>query len=70
MNLSSNKSRLTALAQEISARWSNTKAQWRDERCAKFDQRFMVELFPRVNQATAALDKMDELFKRIRKDCE
>ena len=70
MNLNSNKARLTGLTQEISARWSNTKSHWRDERGAKFEQRFMVELFPRVNQATAALDKLDELFKRIKKDCE
>jgi hypothetical protein len=30
----------------------------------------MQELTPRVNQATAAIDKLEELFKRIRKECE
>ena len=70
MSLNSNKARLTGLTQEISARWANTKAHWRDERAVKFEQRFMHELFPRVNQATTAIEKLDELFKRIRKDCE
>jgi hypothetical protein len=70
MNLNSNKARLVGLAQEVSARWAGTKSHWRDARAHKFEQRFMVELFPRVNQATAALDKLDEIFKRIRKDCE
>lgn len=70
MNLNSNKARLVGLTQEISARWSNTKAYWRDERAKKFDQQFMSELFPRLNQATTAMDKLDEIFKKIRKDCE
>ena len=70
MSLNSNKSRLTGLTQEVSARWANTKAHWRDERATKFEQRFMTELFPRVNLATTAIEKLDELFKRIRKDCE
>ena len=70
MSLNSNKARLTGLTQEISARWRNTKAHWRDERAAKFEQRYLAELFPRVNMATTAIDKLDELFKRIRKDCE
>ena len=70
MNLNSNKSRLTGLTQEISGRWSNTKAHWRDKRSAEFERRFMQELFPRVNAAATAIEKMDELFRRIRKDCE
>jgi hypothetical protein len=30
----------------------------------------MQELFPRVNQAATAVEKLEELFKQIRKDCE
>lgn len=70
MNLNSNKARLVGLTQEISARWLGVKGYWRDERSRKFGQQFMTELFPRVNQATAALDKLDEIFKKIKKDCE
>jgi len=70
MNLSGNKSRLTGLTREISLRWADTKNYWRDARSAEFEQRFMQELLPRVNKAATAIEKLDELFKRIRKDCE
>ncbi|HEY5041764.1 MAG TPA: hypothetical protein VIK53_07145 [Verrucomicrobiae bacterium] len=70
MNLNGNKSRLTGLSREISLRWADTKNHWRDARSAEFEQRFMQELLPRVNKAGAAIEKLDELFKRIRKNCE
>jgi len=70
MNLSGNKGRLTGLTREISLRWADTKNHWRDARSAEFEQRFMQELLPRVNKAATAIEKLDELFKRIRKDCE
>jgi hypothetical protein len=70
MNLSANKSRLTGLTREISLRWADTKNHWRDARSAEFEQRFMQELLPRVNKAATAIEKLDELFKRVRKDCE
>jgi hypothetical protein len=70
MNLNSSKSRITGLTREIALRWADTRNHWRDARSAEFDQRFMQELFARVNTATAALDKLEELGQRIRKDCE
>ena len=70
MNLSGSKSRLTGLSKELSLRWADTRLHWRDQRSAEFERQFMQELFPRVNQAATAVEKLDELFKRIRKDCE
>jgi hypothetical protein len=70
MNLNANKSRLTGLTKEILLRWQETQEHWRDARGEEFDRRFMQELFPRVNKATNAIEKLDELLKRIHKDCE
>ena len=70
MNLSGNKSRMVGLTKEISLRWAETRNHWRDAKAAEFEQRFMQELFPRVNQAATAVEKLEELFKQIRKDCE
>ena len=70
MNLSGNKSRLVGLTKEISVRWSDTKSHWHDTKSVEFDEKFMQELAPRVHQAVAAIDQLDELFKRIRKECE
>jgi hypothetical protein len=70
MSLNGNKSRLTALTKNISLRWAETKDHWHDAKSAEFEQRFMQELFPRVNKAAAAVEKLEELLNKIRKDCE
>jgi hypothetical protein len=70
MNLQGNKSRLAGLTRNLSLRWNETKNYWHDAKSAEFDHRFMQELFPRVNKAAAAIEKLDELLKKIRKDCE
>jgi hypothetical protein len=70
MSLNGNKSRLTALTKDISLRWSETRNHWHDVKSDEFDQRFMQELFPRVNKAAAAVEKLDELLRKIKKDCE
>jgi len=70
MSLSGNKSRLTALAKEFSLRWHETREHWRDAKSEEFQRRFIQELAPRVNQAATAVEKLEELFARIRKDCE
>jgi hypothetical protein len=70
MSLHANKSRLTALTKNLSLRWAETRNHWRDAKSEEFDQRFMQELFPRVNRAAAALEKLEELLNKIRKECE
>jgi hypothetical protein len=70
MSLKANKSRLTGLTKDILLRWEGTQKYWRDAKGAEFDHRFMRELFPQVNQAAAALEKLDELLNKIRSECE
>ena len=70
MNLKANKSRLTGLTKDILLRWADTQEYWRDVKGAEFDHRFMRELFPQVNKATAAIEKLDELLNKIRNECE
>lgn len=70
MNLNANKSRLTGLTKDISLRWTEARNFWRDAKCEEFDRRFMRELFPQVNKAVNAIEKLDELFRKIAQDCE
>ena len=70
MNLGGNKGRLTGLTREISLRWSETKEHWRDARSEEFDRRFMQELNASVNRTVLIVEKLDELLKKVRSDCE
>ena len=70
INLNGSKSRIAGLAKELTIRWDNTCTHWRDPRAADFGRRYMQELSPRVNQAVAAVEKLDEIFQRIKKEGE
>ncbi|HUC84288.1 MAG TPA: hypothetical protein VL970_03775 [Candidatus Acidoferrales bacterium] len=70
MNLSGNKSRLGGLTRDISLRWSETKNYWRDSKSEEFERRFMAELSANVNRTLLIVEKLDELLKKVRSDCE
>lgn len=70
MNLSGNKGRLVGLTRDISLRWAETREHWRDAKGEEFERRYMVELGASVNRAVIILDKLDELLKKVRSDCE
>ena len=70
MNLSGNKSRLVGLTREIGLHWAETKNHWRDARAQEFEQRFMTELFANVDRTVSVMEKLEELLKKIRSDCE
>ena len=70
MNLSGNKGRLVGLTRDIMLRWSETKNYWRDAKSEEFDRRFMAELDASVNRTVLIVDKLEELLKKVRSDCE
>ena len=70
MNLSGNKGRLVGLTRDISLRWADTRNYWRDAKSDEFDHRFMAELDAAVVRAVTILDKLDEVLKKVRSDCE
>ena len=70
MSAISNKARLITAAKELSSKWENTKNYWRDEKSAEFERKYLQELFLSVDKAVAVIEKLDELLKKVRKDCE
>jgi hypothetical protein len=70
MNLSGNKGRLVGLTREISLRWTETKEHWRDARAEEFDRRFMQELNASVNRTVLIIEKLDDVLKKVRSECE
>jgi hypothetical protein len=70
MNLSGNKGRLTGLTREITLRWTETREHWRDAKSDEFDRRYMAELSASVNRTVLIVEKLDEVLKKVRSDCE
>jgi len=70
MNLSGSKSRLAGSARELFQRWAETKNYWHDEKSQEFERRYLEDLFIRVDKTVAVIEKLDEILKNVRTDCE
>jgi len=51
-------------------RWAETKEYWKDAKSREFEQRYMTELFARVDKTAMVIEKLDELLNRVKSDCE
>ena len=63
-------SRLEALTKELRVQWLHTKDYWSDAKSQEFEQRYLHELFATVDKTVSAIEQIDKLVGRIRKDCE
>ena len=70
MNLNANKSRLAAATRELALQWERTKNYWRDQKSAEFEKKYLEELFLYSDKAVMVIEKLDELLKKVRSDCE
>ena len=70
MNLSGTKNRLVSLTRELAVQWSETKNHWWDAKTREFDRRYIAELLVNVDKAVTAIERLDEILNKVRKDCE
>jgi hypothetical protein len=70
MSLSANKGRLTGSARELSIQWEQTKNYWRDQKADEFEKKYLDELFIFVNKTVTVFEKLEEVLKKVRSDCE
>jgi hypothetical protein len=70
MSLSANKGRLSGATRELSLKWEQTKHYWRDQKSAEFEKKYLEELFVFSDKTVMVIEKLDELLKKVRSDCE
>jgi hypothetical protein len=70
MSLSGSRGRLMAVSRELYLQWNETKNYWRDAKSLEFEQRYLDELFIGVERTVTVIEKLDELLKKVRSDCE
>jgi len=70
MSAATSKGRLTGVTKQLALQWAETKNYWRDEKSREFELQYLQELFLDVDRAVAVIDKLDELLKKVRSDCE
>jgi hypothetical protein len=69
MNLAANKSALSALTRELLMRWEQTGDAWQDRKHDEFESLYMDKLSAGLNRTVAAVEEMDKLLTKIRRDC-
>lgn len=70
MSLSGSRSRLVSITKELSLQWDNTKNYWKDAKSLEFEHRYLEELFIDMDKTVTVVEKLDELLKRVKNDCE
>ena len=70
MSLAGSKSRLAAVTKELALQWDETKNHWRDAKSKEFEHHYLEELFIGVDRTITVIEKLDELLKQVRNDCE
>jgi hypothetical protein len=70
MSLSGSKSRLASVTRELSQQWQQTRNYWRDAKSREFEARYLQDLFISVDKTVTVIEKLDELLKKVRDDCE
>ena len=68
--MKSSATRLAAITKNLWLQWHQTKDYWHDAKTQEFEQKYMHELFATVDKSIAAIEKLDSLITKIKKDCE
>ena len=58
------------LTNNFRAEWEQTKSYWNDAKSREFEERFLQELIPAVNQAISNIESLERTLQKIRSDCE
>jgi thymidylate synthase len=69
MSLAGNRSRIVTLTGQILRNWQHTKDYWRDAKSEEFGKRYMDELASATNASTGALEQLESIITKIKKDC-
>lgn len=70
MSLAADKAQLTAQTRNLSVAWQHTREQWRDQRGADFQARYLDPLEQHVGAAIVAIEKLEAVLHKVRNDCE
>ena len=70
MSLATGKAQLLTATKNLLRSWEHTKTQWRDAKQVEFEKTFLESLQPVMSSAVEAIEELDRLTIRIRRDCE
>ena len=61
---------LVQAVKDLKIEWQQTKALWRDVKAQEFEQKYIETIPDHVVRAVTAMEEIDVLLSKVRKDCE
>lgn len=68
--MNANGTRLAGLTRELWLKWQETKSTWRDQKSQEFEDRYLFDLLASVDKTVGAIEQVDKMLTKIKKDCE
>ena len=69
MSLTNGRVRLQHAIKQLKVRWEIVKEHWHDEASRKFEEDYMDPIDPEIIASIQAIDRLDEIFARAKRDC-
>ncbi len=69
MSLGNSRSRLQGAIKELQVKWDQARLRWNDPQTVDFERQFLQPLEPRLRGALTAMEKMEGILARVRRDC-
>lgn len=63
-------SRLSGLTRDLLQKWYETRSTWRDAKSLEFEKTYLTDLVGTVERTVGAIEEVDKLLNKIKKDCE
>jgi hypothetical protein len=70
MNTRASASNLAQAAKDLSIEWEQIKASWRDVKSREFEEKYLEPIPGQLARATAVIEEIDALLRKVKADCE
>ena len=70
MSTKASASSLVQAVKNLTFEWEETKAYWHDIKSQEFEKNYLQDLPSLATRATAVMEELDNLLKKVRSDCE
>ncbi len=70
MSLKASKAKLARATRDLTMRWEQTRATWRDQQAQQFERKFIAPLPDNISSAVVIIDELDQVLNKIKKSCE
>ena len=70
MNTRASASNLVQAVKDLTIRWDQTKTYWRDVKSQQFEATYLDLLPNQIARATAVIEEIDALLRKVKSDCE